>query len=168
MRWTDGTNLWRTLQLRTLRYALPDGDTARQDTLSGASVKVCEGLRDEAKFLQPPEVEELLLRLHHAVCVVGPFQIFSDVYAEELEAFHLLHCGPVDVDGGVLSLLSPEFHDQPSPPPCRLSRHQAYYCCIVCKLDDRVGGVRGHAAIGEQRVQEEAEHTSLSGPCVED
>ncbi|KAK6299546.1 hypothetical protein J4Q44_G00295790 [Coregonus suidteri] len=39
-------------------------------------------------------------------------RIASDVYAEELEAFYLLHCGPVDVDGGVLSLLSPEVHDQ--------------------------------------------------------
>jgi hypothetical protein len=43
---------------------------------------------------------------------VGPFQIVSDVYAKELEDFHLLHCGPIDVDGGMLSLLSPEVHDQ--------------------------------------------------------
>ena len=42
----------------------------------------------------------------------GPFQIVSDVYTEDLEAFHLLHCVPVDVDGGVLPLLSPEVHDQ--------------------------------------------------------
>ena len=34
------------------------------------------------------------------------------MYAEELEAFHLLHCGPIDVDGGVLPLLSPEVHNQ--------------------------------------------------------
>jgi hypothetical protein len=34
--------------------------------------------------------------------VGGPFQFVSDVYAEELEAFHLLHCGPIDVDSGVL------------------------------------------------------------------
>ena len=32
----------------------------------------------------------------------------SDVYAEELEAFHLIHCGPVNVDRGVLPLLFPE------------------------------------------------------------
>ena len=42
----------------------------------------------------------------------GPFPIVSDVYAEELEAFHLLHCGPVDVDRGVLPLLFLEVHDQ--------------------------------------------------------
>ena len=36
----------------------------------------------------------------------GPFQIVSDMYDEELEAFHLLHCGPVDVNRGVI-LLSP-------------------------------------------------------------
>ena len=31
---------------------------------------------------------------------------------KNLEHFHLLHCGPVDVAGGVLPLLSPEVHDQ--------------------------------------------------------
>ena len=57
-------------------------------------------------------VEEVLLRLlHHTVCVGGPFQFVSDVYAKELEAFHLLHCGSIDVDKGVLSLLFPEVHD---------------------------------------------------------
>ena len=108
----------------------------RQGALNYASVKVCEGLREQAKFLQTPEAEEALLHLlHHTICVGGPFQIVSDVYGKEL-----LHCGPVDVDRGVLSLLSPEDHDQllcfvnvmviflatlpgPSPPPCRLSRH---------------------------------------------
>ena len=54
----------------------------------------------------------LLRLLHHNVCVGGPFQIVSDVYSKECKAFHLLHCGPVDVDGGVLTLLSPEIHDQ--------------------------------------------------------
>jgi hypothetical protein len=53
---------------------------------------VCEGLRGQAKFLQPPEVEEALLHLlHHIVCVGGPFQIVSDVYAEELQNVHILH-----------------------------------------------------------------------------
>ena len=33
----------------------------------------------------------------------GPFQIVSDVYAKELEAFHFLHCGPIDVDREMLS-----------------------------------------------------------------
>jgi hypothetical protein len=41
--------------------AIPGGDTARQDALNGSSVKVCEGLRGKATFLQPPEVEEALL-----------------------------------------------------------------------------------------------------------
>ena len=31
--------------------AVRDGDTARQDVLKCASVKVCEGLRDQATFL---------------------------------------------------------------------------------------------------------------------
>ena len=88
--------------------AVPGRDTARQQALNCASVKV----GGQATFLQPPEVEEALLRLLHTVCVGGPFQIVSDVYAEELETFHLLHCSPVDVDRGVLPLLFPEVHDQ--------------------------------------------------------
>jgi hypothetical protein len=43
--------------------------------------------------------------------VGGPFQFVSDVYAEELEALHLLQCGPIDVDRGVLPLLFPEVHN---------------------------------------------------------
>ena len=50
--------------------------------------------------------------LHHTICVDGPFQVVSDVHAEELEAFHPLHFGSVDMDGGVPPLLSPEVHDQ--------------------------------------------------------
>ena len=34
--------------------------------------------------------EVLLRRLHHTVCVGGPFQFVCDVYAEELKTFHLL------------------------------------------------------------------------------
>ena len=63
--------------------AIPGGDTAQQDVLNGASVNVFEGLRGQAEFLQPLEVEKVLLQ----------FQIVSDVYTKELEAFHLLHCG---------------------------------------------------------------------------
>jgi hypothetical protein len=54
----------------------------------------------------------LLRLLHHAVCVKGLFQVVLDVHAEELEAFDPLQCCPVDVDGGVLSLLPPLVHDQ--------------------------------------------------------
>ena len=69
--------------------AVSGGDTARQDALNCTSVKVPEGLRDQGEFLQPPEVEQALLHLlHHTVCVGGPFQIVSDVYAEEHEALN--------------------------------------------------------------------------------
>ena len=55
--------------------AVPGGDTARQDALDCAPVKVCQGLWPQATFFQPPEVEEVFLRLfHHTVCVGGPFQ----------------------------------------------------------------------------------------------
>jgi hypothetical protein len=92
--------------------AIPGGDAAQQDVLNCKSVKVCEGFRCHAKFLQPPEVEEALLQLlHHIVCVSGPFQFVIDVYTEKLEVFLLLHCGPVNVDRGVFPLLLPEVHD---------------------------------------------------------
>jgi hypothetical protein len=38
--------------------------------------------------------------------VGGPCQFVSDLYPEELEAFHLLHCCPVNMDGGALSAVS--------------------------------------------------------------
>ena len=73
------------------------------------SCRTCQAVY--AKFQKPPEVEEVLLcLLHHTVCVGGPFQFVSDVYAKELEDFHLLHCGPFDVDRGVHPQLFPEVH----------------------------------------------------------
>ena len=46
--------------------------------------------------------------------------------------------------------------------------NQAYRCCVVCKLDDLVGGLHGHAVMGEQGVQERAENAPLWGRSVED
>ena len=91
---------------------VPNSDIARQDALHCASVKVCECFRCQAKFIQPPEVEEVqLCLLHHTVCVSGPLQLVGDLYAEELEAFLLLHCSPFNVDRVVLPLLFPEVHN---------------------------------------------------------
>jgi hypothetical protein len=42
--------------------------------------------------------------------VGGPFQFVSDVYAEVLEAFYLLHC--TSVDRGLFPLLFLEVHNQ--------------------------------------------------------
>jgi hypothetical protein len=42
---------------------------------------------------------------------MGECDVYAE-YTEDLEALHLLHCGPVDVDRGVLPLLSPEVHNQ--------------------------------------------------------
>ena len=62
--------------------AMPGSDTAQQGALNYASVKVCEGLRSQAEFIRTSEIEEALLHLlHQPVCVGGPFQIVSDVYA---------------------------------------------------------------------------------------
>ena len=99
----DNTTLWRALRLWAGAVAVSGGDTARQDALDCASVKVCECFWLQAKSLQPPEVEEALLRLlHHAVCVGGPIQFVRDVYAEELKTLHPLHYCPIDVDRGLL------------------------------------------------------------------
>jgi hypothetical protein len=95
-------------------------------------------------------LRRLLDLLHHTVCVGGRFQILSYVYTEELEAFHLLHYGPVYVDRGVLPLWFPEVHDQllcfvdvegeaiflASLSQGVIVGNQAYYCCVIFKLDD--------------------------------
>ena len=53
--------------------AIPVFDTARQDALNGTSIEERERLSGQAKFLQPPEVEQALLcLLHHTVGVKGP------------------------------------------------------------------------------------------------
>ena len=133
-------------------------------------------------FLQLPEVEEALLRLHHPVCVGGLFQIVSDVYAKELETFHLLHCDPVDVDGGMLPLLSPEVQDQLlhfvdiegeiiSWHPCAralTSSLEASSSLLVIRPTSVVSSANLMIELGEQGVQEAAEQAPLWGPCVED
>ena len=87
----------RALRIVGGAVAVPGGDTAQQDTLDCASVKVCECFWRQAKFIQPPEVEEALLRLlHHTVCVGGPFQLIRDVYAEGLKTYYPLHYCHVD------------------------------------------------------------------------
>lgn len=74
-------------------------DAVRQCSLRGAPVEDCLGLWGQAKFLQHPEVEELLsCLLHYGVRVVRPFQLLRDVYPEEFEVIDHLHSGPVDED----------------------------------------------------------------------
>ena len=124
--------------------------------------------------------------LHHTVCVGGPFQIISDVYTEELEAFHTLHCSPVDVDRGVLPLLSPKsmissfilltlrkrlfsWHHSTRALTSSLQSVTSLLVIrpitvVVCKLDNSFGGVHGQAVMGDQGVQEADEIVfSLSG-----
>ena len=45
---------------------------------------------------------------------------------------------------------------------------QAYHCCVICKLNDGAGLVRGHAVKGEQGAQGGTVHTPPRGPRVED
>ena len=90
--------------------AIPGGDAVGQDSLDGAVVELIDDLRAHAEFLQSPEVEEALLRLFH-LCV-GPCQVLCDVHTNELEAFDLLHCSPVNVNRDVVPLLIPVIHNQ--------------------------------------------------------
>ena len=39
--------------------------------------------------------------------------------------------------------------------------------CVICKLDDGVGAVCGHAVMGEQGIEERAEHSALGCAGVE-
>ena len=45
---------------------------------------------------------------------------------------------------------------------------QAYYRCVVGKLDDGVGVVSGHTVVGNKGVQEGTNYTPLRGSSVED
>ena len=86
--------------LADVTASVAGGDTAQQDALNCALVKVSECFRRQATFFQPPEVEEALLHLlYHTVCVRGPFQFVCDMYKKELKTFHLHYC-PVNVDRG--------------------------------------------------------------------
>ena len=101
------------------------------------------------------------------------------MHAEELEAFNPLHCIPINVIGGALSLLSPVAHVHREviflaplrqgthllPVGCLVVvGHQAYHCFVVSKLTDWVGDLHGHALLGEQGVQEGLSITSVGPP----
>ena len=80
---------------------------------------------------------------------------------KELEALNLLHCSPVDENGGVLGPPFPLVHNRllcldhvegefvVLAPHCQVSdlpigchvivSDQAYHCCVIGKLNDGVG-----------------------------
>ena len=65
-------------------------------------------------LFNPPEAEEALSRLlHDCACVFGPFEVFNDLYTEEIEAVYVLQCRSVNVEGGVHAPpLFPVVHNQ--------------------------------------------------------
>ena len=100
-----------------------------------------------------------------------------------------LHYNPVDENGGLFSQPVPLVHDQllclayvegevvVLAPHGQVSdlpligclivvSDQAYHCCVICKLSDRVGVVPGHAVMGEQGVQEGTEHAPPRPPVL--
>ena len=44
---------------------------------------------------------------------------------------------------------------------------QAYHRCVICKLNDGVGVMRGHAVVGEQGLLEGTKHVPMRGSRVE-
>ncbi len=91
----------------------PSGDAADQDALHSAGVEGSEDSGARSKLPQPSQEEEALMYLlKHCICVSGPYEILSNVNAEELKTVYLLHRCLVDGDGCVFSALSPEIHHQ--------------------------------------------------------
>jgi hypothetical protein len=113
------------------------------------------------------------------------------VDTKELEVLNLLHYSPVDENGGILYPPFPVVHNHLAcldhvkgevvilAPPglvCDLLPigclvivcDQAYHCCVICKRNEVVGVVPGHAVMGEQGVQERTEHALLWSSSVED
>lgn len=133
----------------------------------------------------------LSCRLCDGVGVVSPAQVLADVDPKEREAADSLYCRSVDGDGGVsysLSLpvvhrrllrfadvemevvvLAPRCQDSDLLSVCRLVAvcDQADNGCVVSKLCDGVGALCGHAVMGEQGVEERAEHAALGCAGVE-
>ena len=85
---------------------------------------------------------------------------------KELEALNLLHCSPVDENGGVLGPLFPvvlnhllcldhvEGEVVVLSPHAQVSDLLPIGCLVVGKLNDGVGLVPGRAVMSEQGVQE--------------
>ncbi len=44
---------------------------------------------------------------------------------------------------------------------------ETYHCCVISKLDDVVGAEHGSAVVGQQREEQQAEHTALWGTCTQ-
>ena len=79
---------------------------------------------------------------------------------------HLLSLGYVEEE--VVILASPGQVSDLLPIGCLVVvGDQAYHCCVICKHNDAVGVVPGHA-VSEQGVQEGTEHAPLRGSSVED
>ena len=86
--------------------AIPGSDATSQDALDGAAVEPFDDLRTHNKSFQSPEGEQVLsCPLHNCLRVLGPCLFVGDVDSKELEALNLLHCCPIDENGGVLSPL---------------------------------------------------------------
>jgi hypothetical protein len=76
--------------------------------------------------------------------------------------------GFVDVEGEVIFLAPLCQGTHLLPVGCLVVDNQAYHCCVISKLDDRVGDVCVHAVMDELGKQEGAEHAPQWGPHIED
>lgn len=83
--------------------AIPHGDAAGQDALNDAAVEVAEDLRRHARFPQPTQEVQPLLRPLNQLCgVEWPGEVLTDV--------HPLHFKPPDEQWLLRSPLFPHVH----------------------------------------------------------
>ncbi len=122
MFWRKGSSaptVWRAVCITHLQsfaiaacaVSIPGSDAAGQNAFHCAGVERVEDVGTHSKFPQAPdEKEALLCLLQHHSCVSRPCEVLSDVHSKKLKAADPFHRCPVDDDGGVFSLQSPEIH----------------------------------------------------------
>ena len=139
---------------------------------------------------QSPQEEEALMSLLDQLGAAGrPGEILGDVDSQELEAVHMLHQHPLDVDGCTWVSIPPEVHHEllgllgieqqvVGVAPLSQTSHllpvgglitvfvEADHCGVICKLNDGVGTIDRSAVVGEEGVEEGTHHTALWYPSV--
>ena len=179
------------LPVRDGAVPVPDCDAAGKKAFDGATVKVHQDLRRQVGLLKFLQEEELLVSLFYQDGgVQRPRKILGEVDPQELEAGDTLDLNSLDLDGSVcVSIGSPEVHDDLlgllcvygqvviSAPGCQVLDllpvgclivvgDEADHRCVVCKFDG-VGAVHWFAVVGEEGVEERAQHTALWDTSVQ-
>ncbi len=112
------------------------------------------------------------------------------MHPQEFSAADSLHSRAVDGQWGVVNGVSPEVHHYLLCLPhiegqivsatlfsqlCHflsvvrfiVVADETYHCCVISELDDVVGAELGSAVMGQQREEQQVEHTALWGTCAQ-